>query len=58
MSKQLDVYLHDALSGQLEQDKNGRVSFSYDPVAGGGDDDRSHLTNPTQPCLFGVVSGI
>lgn len=31
MSKQLDVYLHDVLAGQLEQDKHGRVSFAYDP---------------------------
>lgn len=30
MSKRLDVYLHDALAGQLEQDKHGRVSFVYD----------------------------
>ena len=30
MSKQLDVYLHDSLAGQLEQDKHGRVSFGYD----------------------------
>ncbi|NWK57281.1 type II toxin-antitoxin system HipA family toxin [Verrucomicrobiaceae bacterium N1E253] len=31
MSKQLDVYLHDSLAGQLEQDKHGRISFAYDP---------------------------
>lgn len=31
MSKRLDVYLHDALAGQLEQDKHGRISFAYDP---------------------------
>ena len=30
MSKQLDVYLHDSLAGQLEQDKHGRISFVYD----------------------------
>jgi serine/threonine-protein kinase HipA len=30
MSKQLDVYLHDSLAGQLEQDKHGRISFAYD----------------------------
>jgi len=29
MSKKLDVYLHDALAGQLEQDKHGAVSFAY-----------------------------
>ncbi len=31
MDKQLNVYLHDLLAGQLEQDKHGRVSFAYDP---------------------------
>ena len=30
MSKQLDVYLHDSLAGQLVQDKDGRVTFGYD----------------------------
>lgn len=31
MSKHLDVYLHESLTGQLQQDKHGRISFSYNP---------------------------
>lgn len=29
MSKLLDVYLHDSLVGQLEQDQHGQISFTY-----------------------------
>ncbi|MCL4111551.1 UNVERIFIED_CONTAM: hypothetical protein GTU68_056223 [Idotea baltica] len=30
MSKQLHVHLYESLIGQLEQDKHGRISFTYD----------------------------
>ena len=31
MTKTLDVYLHDSLTGKLHQDRHGRISFTYHP---------------------------